>query len=76
MDFITTIPAYLKMDPTMDVNGVGDKRLLREAARSLGLVGAASRRKRAMQFGSRSARMTDKAEERRGNLILNLTEGL
>jgi len=76
VDFIATIPAYLKMDPTMDVNGVGDKRLLREAARSLGLVEAASRKKRAMQFGSRSARMTDKAEERHGNLILNSTEGL
>ena len=64
------------MDPTMDVNGVGDKRLLREAARSLGLVGAASRRKRAMQFGSRSARMTGNAEERHGDLILDSREGL
>jgi asparagine synthetase B (glutamine-hydrolysing) len=68
--FVASVPVFLKMDPTMDMNGVGDKLLLREAARSLGLVKAASRRKRAMQFGSRSARMTENAEERRGDATL------
>ncbi|KAF8331070.1 asparagine synthase-domain-containing protein [Cantharellus anzutake] len=68
--FAASVPVFLKMDPTMDMNGVGDKLLLREAARSLGLVKAASRRKRAMQFGSRSARMTENAEERRGDTTL------
>jgi hypothetical protein len=54
----------------MKEDGVGDKRLLREAALKMGLHGASRRKKRAMQFGSRSARMTGGAEERRGNLEL------
>lgn len=36
---------------------MGDKMLLRLAARKLGLVEASQRKKRAMQFGSYSARM-------------------
>lgn len=37
--------------------GVGDKSLIRIAAEQAGLIGAASKKKRAMQFGTRSARM-------------------
>ena len=37
--------------------GLGDKRLLRRVAMQLGLERAAMERKRAIQFGSRSAKM-------------------
>lgn len=50
--------------------GTGDKWLLREAARRLGLVGAAARKKRAMQFGSRSAKMNGGKEEKKGDMKL------
>lgn len=42
-------------------DGVGDKMLVRRAARSVGLpAGAAARRKRAMQFGSRSKHVLER----------------
>lgn len=39
--------------------GVGDKHVLREALRQLGLPEAARRDKRAIQFGSRIGRLTN-----------------
>ena len=44
--------------------------LLRFAARKMGLVEASGRKKRAMQFGSHSARMGPGDGDRKGDLIL------
>ena len=62
------LPAHVKMDPRLPL-GTGDKMLLRLATRKLGLIIASNRKKRAMQFGSHSARMDG---ERRGDVILTL----
>ncbi|KAJ7130103.1 asparagine synthase-domain-containing protein [Mycena crocata] len=64
VSFLARLPVHLKMDPRADV-GLGDKMLLRLAVRKLGLVEASSRKKRAMQFGSHSARM---GGEKRGDV--------
>ena len=50
--------------------GLGDKRLLRWVAMNLGLTRAAREKKRAIQFGSRSARMQDGVKAK-GNDKLN-----
>ena len=56
VNFLAGLPVHHKMDPRLKM-GVGDKVLLRLAAYKLGLVEAGTRKKRAMQFGSHSARM-------------------
>ncbi|KAJ4494303.1 asparagine synthase-domain-containing protein [Lentinula lateritia] len=56
VSFLARLPVEYKMDPRLPA-GVGDKMLLRLTARRLGLVEASGRKKRAMQFGSHSARM-------------------
>lgn len=66
VSFLATLPVHFKLDPRVEP-GLGDKMLLRLVARKLGLVEASSRKKRAMQFGSHSARMNG---ERRGDAEL------
>ncbi|KAI0249563.1 asparagine synthase-domain-containing protein [Lactifluus subvellereus] len=56
VNYLVGLPVHVKMDPRLEV-GVGDKMLLRLAARKMGLVEASTRKKRAMQFGSHAARM-------------------
>ncbi|KAK0465353.1 asparagine synthase-domain-containing protein [Desarmillaria tabescens] len=56
VSFLANLPVQHKMDPRIEV-GLGDKMLLRLAARKMGLIEASGRKKRAMQFGSHSARM-------------------
>ncbi|XP_037555698.2 asparagine synthetase domain-containing protein 1-like [Dermacentor silvarum] len=52
VNFLNRVPIWMKVNPHLP-RGIGDKMLLRTLAASLGLSEAASRPKRAMQFGSR-----------------------
>ncbi|EKM83696.1 hypothetical protein AGABI1DRAFT_124024 [Agaricus bisporus var. burnettii JB137-S8] len=66
VSFLADLPVHHKMDPRLAI-GLGDKMLLRLAMRKVGLRLVSSRKKRAMQFGSHSARMEG---ERRGDIPL------
>ena len=59
----------MKLDPRLEA-GLGEKMLLRLAASKVGLVEASGRKKRAMQFGSHSARMTPGEGDKKGDLLL------
>jgi len=67
VSFLAELPIHHKMDPRLRV-GLGDKMLLRLAMGKVGLELASTRKKRAMQFGSHSARMEG---ERRGDVPLD-----
>jgi len=56
VNFLVALPAHIKFDLRLDA-GLGDKMLLRLAARKMGLIEGSMRKKRAMQFGSHAARM-------------------
>src|ERR1700761_5653664 len=70
VNFLVALPIHVKTDPRLEV-GVGDKMLLRLAARKMGLVEASTRKKRAMQFGTQSARMERGATN--GGTLLDTT---
>ncbi|KAK2461753.1 hypothetical protein APHAL10511_006216 [Amanita phalloides] len=70
VNFLAGLPVHHKMDPRLEL-GIGDKMLLRLASEKIGLVEASRRKKRAMQFGSRSARMEG---QRRGDVTLHSTD--
>ncbi|RSH81467.1 hypothetical protein EHS25_006824 [Saitozyma podzolica] len=54
--YLSSLPIHAKFDPTAN-DGMGDKRILRLAVDRVGLGETARRVKRAMQFGSRSAKV-------------------
>lgn len=58
VDYVSALPVWHKCDLTKPP-GQGDKRLIRLAAASCGLPETAQRVKRAMQFGTRSAKLND-----------------
>ncbi|XP_072301297.1 asparagine synthetase domain-containing protein 1 [Eucyclogobius newberryi] len=62
VNFLNSLPVWTKADLTLP-RGVGEKLLLRLAAKRLGLCRAAVLPKRAMQFGSRIAKMEDAREK-------------
>ncbi|KAF8140062.1 asparagine synthase-domain-containing protein [Boletus edulis] len=66
VSFLAGLPVHLKLDPRLEV-GMGDKTL------KVGLVEASMRKKRAMQFGSHSARMEGGEADRRGDLTISST---
>ncbi|KLO13968.1 hypothetical protein SCHPADRAFT_920879 [Schizopora paradoxa] len=69
--YCASLPVHFKVDPRLP-HGVGDKLLIRETARRLGMTLASRRRKRAMQFGTRSAKMElDDPNERHGDLLVH-----
>ncbi|WVF65921.1 hypothetical protein IAT40_000659 [Kwoniella sp. CBS 6097] len=56
VSYLSSLPIQLKVDYRLK-EGQGDKLLLRRAVRSVGLVRASERVKRAMQFGTRSSKV-------------------
>ncbi|KAL6304254.1 asparagine synthase-domain-containing protein [Sparassis latifolia] len=70
VSFLARLPVHMKTDPRLEA-GLGEKLLLRLAARKVGLIEASARKKRAMQFGSHSARMIPGEGDRKGDLLLN-----
>ncbi|OIR58049.1 MAG: asparagine synthase [Amphiamblys sp. WSBS2006] len=61
VSWVLSLPLSARCDLTKE-RGVGDKHLLRGVAKAAGLDSAAGRVKRAIQFGSRSAKMAEKKE--------------
>jgi asparagine synthetase B (glutamine-hydrolysing) len=60
--YLSSLRADQKVSPDLTSEGgdvLGDKRLLRRVAMMVGLERAAKEKKRAVQFGSRSARMEE-----------------
>ncbi|XP_074550659.1 asparagine synthetase domain-containing protein 1 [Halichoeres trimaculatus] len=62
VNYLNSLPVWEKADLTLP-RGVGEKLLLRQTAKQLGLGPSAILPKRAMQFGSRIAKMEDKHEK-------------
>lgn len=62
MGYLSSLPIYIKTDPRY-TRAIGDKILLRQLARELGLSRASVEAKRAVQFGSKTAKMELSAQK-------------
>ncbi|SNX85983.1 uncharacterized protein MEPE_04692 [Melanopsichium pennsylvanicum] len=73
IEFLTSIPVESKVDlRRIATEGAGgDKRLLRDLAKQLGLQQASELKKRAMQFGTRSAKIDADSAKSKGHHKLN-----
>ncbi|RIA96028.1 asparagine synthase-domain-containing protein [Glomus cerebriforme] len=67
VSFLCSLPMYIKADMRYE-RGIGEKLLLRHVARQLGLSKASSLWKRAIQFGAKTAKMTNENSKERGNM--------
>ncbi|XP_072016474.1 asparagine synthetase domain-containing protein 1-like [Amphiura filiformis] len=70
VNFLQQLPVWIKTDLNLP-RGVGEKLLLRVAARLLGMTASASLPKRAIQFGSRIAKM-EKSNEKASDVCTRL----
>lgn len=62
VSFLNALPVWMKTDPGLP-RGTGEKLLLRQAARLLGLTSSSELPKRAIQFGSRIAKLESSGEK-------------
>lgn len=62
VSFLNGLPVWVKCDPRL-VRGVGEKIILRQAARFIGLTRSSELPKRAIQFGSRIAKLESSTEK-------------
>ncbi|CAG8466385.1 6458_t:CDS:10 [Ambispora leptoticha] len=65
--FLCFLPMHLKADMRFP-RGIGEKLLLRHVARELGLVNASVLWKRAIQFGAKTAKMTNEESKSKGHM--------
>ncbi|KAF9919956.1 hypothetical protein FBU30_010344 [Linnemannia zychae] len=70
VQYLSKLRVDLKVDPRYP-RGVGEKILLRHVARELGFKRASSHWKRAVQFGARTAKMTDNGRSEIGQQIVD-----
>ncbi|KAF9173169.1 hypothetical protein BGX20_003935 [Mortierella sp. AD010] len=73
VQFLSSLRVDLKVDLRYP-RGVGEKILLRHVARELGFTRASSHWKRAVQFGARTAKMTDSGRSEIGQQVVDRGE--
>ena len=62
VNFLSNLPLELKMNLSLE-RGIGDKKILRAMAHTMGLLKTATEPKRAIQFGSRIAKLENRKEK-------------
>ena len=62
VSYLNALPVWTKCDPRLP-RGIGEKILLRQVAKSLGLTCSSELPKRAIQFGSRIAKLESSSEK-------------